>query len=187
MIAVASSERFKGGQRIEFLCGGRALTRFGAWREAIGASVQLLSVLSADLPAAIERMQAEAKEQKRAAVTMQTEIARYRAAEFADAAQTSAAGRLVLRALEADAGGLKALATAITAKPGYVAVLVSTSTPALVVVARSADVTIAASQILSTLTTAFGGRGGGKPELAQAGGLNASAQAILDAARSAIG
>jgi alanyl-tRNA synthetase len=187
MIAVASWERFKGGQRIEFLCGGRALTRFGRWRDAIGASVQLLSVLPAGLPAAIERTKADAKELKRAAAALQAEIARYRSAEFAAAAETSAAGRLVLRAVDADAGGLKAMATAIAAKPGYVAVLVSTSMPALVVVARSADVRIAASEILSALTTAFGGRGGGRPELAQAGGLNANPQAILDAARSAIG
>jgi len=187
MIAVASWERFKGGQRIEFLCGGRALTRFGAWRDTVGASVQLLSVLPAELPAAIERMQGDAKEQKRAAVALQHEIARFRAAELRASADTIAAGRLVLHALDADANGLKALATAITAQPGYVAVLVSTSTPALVVVARSADVKMAASQIVSALTTAFGGRGGGKPELAQAGGLSADARAILDAAKRAIG
>jgi alanyl-tRNA synthetase len=187
VIAVASWERFKGGQRLEFLCGGRALTRFGAWREAVGESVRLLSVLPAELPAAIGRMQAEAKDQKRTALALQIEIARYRAEELAAAAETTAAGRLALRAVDADANGLKALATAITAKPGYIAVLVSISTPALVVVSRSADLTIAASQIVSALTLAFGGRGGGKPDLAQAGGLNADPQTIIDAARAAIG
>ena len=36
--------------------------------------------------------------------------------------------------------------------------------------------------MLATLTARFGGRGGGKPELAQAGGLDAAAEDILAAA-----
>src|SRR5262249_44364733 len=44
VIAVAGSERFKGGQRLAFLCGGRALRRFGAMRDVLTASVRLLSV-----------------------------------------------------------------------------------------------------------------------------------------------
>jgi alanyl-tRNA synthetase len=61
-------------------------------------------------------------------------------------------------------------------------VLVSTSSPALAVVARSSDVSIAAQQVLSALVAKFGGRGGGKPELAQGGGLAGPAGAILQAA-----
>ena len=51
VIAVAAWERFKGGQRVEFLCGGRALARLSrrcATRST--ASVQLLSVLPEELP-----------------------------------------------------------------------------------------------------------------------------------------
>ena len=169
-IAVVSWERFKGGQRLEFLCGGRVIARMGAWRDAITASTRLLSVLPAELPSAIERLQGEAKEQKRTLSGLQSELARYRAEELA---ATATAG-LVLRSVDADANGLKALASALTLKPGYTVVLVSASRPALVVVARSADVTVSAQQVIAALTAKFGGRGGGKPELAQAGGLDAS-------------
>ncbi len=65
-IAVASWERFKGGQRLEFLCGGRALAGYRTLRDAMTASVRLLSVLPVELPAAIERLQADARDQKRA-------------------------------------------------------------------------------------------------------------------------
>jgi alanyl-tRNA synthetase len=184
IIAVASWERFKGGQRIEFLCGGRALNGYRGLRDAVTASVRLLSVLPEELPNAIERMQGDAKEQKRSLVALQTELARFRADELAASAEPSAAGRLVLRAIDADANGLKTLAAAVVARPGHLVVLVSTSTPALVVVARSADMKASAQQLLATLIAKFGGRGGGKPELAQGGGLNASADAILEAARS---
>src|SRR6202040_1971850 len=56
MIALLSWERFKGGQRLEFLCGGRALGRFRSLRDTVSASVRLLSALPGDVPAAIEKM-----------------------------------------------------------------------------------------------------------------------------------
>ena len=183
VIAVASWERFKGGQRLEFLCGGRALGRFRSMRDTLAASVRLLSVQAEDLPASIDRLQSDSKEQKRSLIAMQNDLACYRAEELAAGAVAIAVGRLVLRAVDADANGLKTLASAITAQPGFVVVLSSTSRPALVVVARSAGVPVAAQHVLSALTGAFGGRGGGKPEMAQGGGLDAAPEAILEAAR----
>jgi len=193
VIAVAGWERFKGGQRIEFACGGRALNAFRSLRDAVGAGVRLLSVLPEELPGSIERLQAELKEQKRATIALQNDLARYRAEEIAASAEpvrlrpdTPADYRLVARAVDADANGLKALAAAVTAAPGFVVVLVSTSTPALAVVARSRDVDVSAQKVLATLIATFGGRGGGRPEAAQGGGLAAEPDAILRAARAAI-
>ena len=183
VIAVASWERFKGGQRLEFLCGGRALNGYRALRDATTASVRLLSVLPEDLPAAIERMQGEAKEQKRSIVALQGELAGYHAEELAAGAEQVSTFRLVARAIDADANGLKALASAIASKPGYLVALVSTSTPALAVIARSADVSVSAQQLLASLMATFGGRVGGRPEMAQGGGLAAPADTILAAIR----
>jgi alanyl-tRNA synthetase len=184
IIAVASWERFKGGQRIEFLCGTRALGRFRSQRTAITAGVRLLSVLPEELPASIERLQADAKEQKRSLAALQTELARYRADELAATAETIPSGaRLVRQTVDADANGLKSLAMSIAKKPGYIVVLTSTSKPALVIVARSPDVDVAASRIVAGLIAAFGGRGGGKPDIAQGGGLEGNSDSILDRAR----
>ena len=138
------------------------------------------------MPAAIEKMQAEAKEQKRTIAALQSDLVRYRSAELASGAEVTSAGRLVIRALDADAAGLKALATAVTATSGYVVALVSTTHPALVVVARSGDRSVAANAVLASLTARFGGRGGGRPELAQGGGLDAATEVILEVARLAI-
>jgi alanyl-tRNA synthetase len=186
IIAIGSWERFKGGQRIEFRCGGRALDRLRSLRDTVAAAMRLLSVTAEELPEAIERFQAEARDQKRTVTALQTELARHRAAELAASGEVTARGRLVLRAMDADGNSLKSLAAAITVAPGFVAVLVSTSTPSLAVVARSADVAVPANQVLAALTARFGGRGGGKPELAQGGGLSGSPQDILDAAKAAI-
>jgi alanyl-tRNA synthetase len=183
IIAVAASERFKGGQRLEFLCGGRVLTRFRALRDVTAAGVRLLSALPADLPGAIERLQTDLKDQKRALSALQSDLARYQAREFAATADTFPGGRLVLQAVDADAQGLKSLASAITSSAGFAVVLVSRSSPALVVAARSADLGSSSNEIVTALTKRFGGRGGGKPDLAQGGGLTAPAGEILAEAR----
>jgi alanyl-tRNA synthetase len=183
VIAIAGWERFKGGQRIEFLCGGRALRRFRLLRDTVTAGVRLVSVLPGELPGAIERMQAEAKEQQRAIAALHGELARFRADTLAADAEMVGGYRLVVQTMDADAGGLKSLAMAVIARPGFAVVLASPSRPALVVVARSPDVALAAQEVLATLTAQFGGRGGGKPELAQGGGLDAEPAAVLDAAR----
>jgi alanyl-tRNA synthetase len=183
IIAVASWERFKGGQRLEFLCGGRALGRWRAFRDTIASSVRLLSVLPEEIPATVERMQGDAREQKRAAAALQTELAKFRARQLAEAAESIGGTAAVLRAVDADANGLKALATAVAAASHTVVVLVSTTRPALVVAARSSDAAVSAQQIIATLTGKFGGRGGGKAELAQAGGVDAAPEEILAAAR----
>src|SRR5437899_5133331 len=186
VIAIASWDRFKGGQRIEFLCGGRALGRFRSLRDTSAAAMRLLSVSADELPPAVERLQAEAKEHRHAIVGLQNELARYRADELAASAESTDRGRIVLRAIDSDANGLKSLAMAIAARRGHAAVLASTSTPALVVVARASDVKLEANAVVAALTSRFGGRGGGKPELAQGGGLNGTSDAILTAARGAV-
>ena len=192
VIAIAATERFKGGARIEFLCGGRALGRFRVLRDAVSASTRLLSVTPAELAPTIERLQGEAKEQKRASTALQVELAKYRADELAAESQTVQLGsgssvRMLARAIDGDANALKSLAVAITARPGFIVVLVSTTAPALVVVARSADVAgVSAQQVLARLIEQFGGRGGGKAELAQGGGLNGSADAILQTSKTVL-
>jgi alanyl-tRNA synthetase len=183
IIAIGAVERFKGGQRVEFFCGGRALDRFRSMQDTLGGAVRLLSVLPGDLPGAIERLQADAREGQRALTALQQDLSRYRAEELAASPEQTPAGRLVLRSVDADAIGLKSLASAIVSRPGFVVVLVAAARPTLVVVARSQDGSVAANQLVAALTAKFGGRGGGKPDLAQAGGLDASADEILAAAR----
>jgi alanyl-tRNA synthetase len=186
VIAIGAVERFKGGQRVEFMCGGRAAGRFRSMRDTLGAAVRLLSVLPHEVPDGIERLQAETRERQRSLTALEQELARYRAADLAANAEETTTGKAVLAAVDNDANGLKSLASSIVSRPGFVVVLVSTSRPAVVVAARSQDVSIAANQVIAGLTARFGGRGGGRPELAQAGGLDAPAEAILESARALI-
>jgi alanyl-tRNA synthetase len=63
---------------------------------------------------------------------------------------------------------------------------VTAAQPVSIVVACSPTVSIDANAVLQQLTHRFGGRGGGKPGLAQGGGLAAPAQEIVAAARTLI-
>jgi len=186
VIAVSRWERFKGGQRLEFVCGGRALRAYRLLRDATASSTKLLSVLPAEVPAAIERLLGDVKDQSRARSALQLELAQYRADELAANAELIGSTRVVLSIVDADANALKTIAGAIAARPGHIAVAVSKSTPALVVVARGEGVTASAQQVIAALIARFGGRGGGRPELAQAGGLAGSADEIVAAARAIV-
>lgn len=183
LIAVPSWERFKGGTRVEFACGGRALELCRTLRDQVAAATRLLSVSGAELPDAVERLQQEAKEQRRVVKGLQEQLAVHEARRLAAGARTVGANRLVVEALDGwDAAGLKALAQAVALEPAHAAVLFSRSVPALAVIARAPDATLDARQLLSVLTARFGGKGGGRPEMAQGGGLNAPAADLVAAA-----
>ena len=183
IIAVAGWERFKGATRLTFVCGGRVLRAFGALRETVTASTRSLSVLPGELPAAIERLQAEIKEAGRAIRRLDEELAGFRAADFREKAETIGPHRGVLRALpEEDAAAMKTLAMAIVSEPGFLVVFAGQGRPTPVVIARSADVAIDAGGWIKRAASELGGRGGGRAEQAQ-GGIDASADRVLDFAR----
>jgi len=186
MIAVAGAEKFKGGTRITFACGRRALRLLRTLRESVAGSVRALSVLPQELPAAIERMQVDARDLRKTIKRFQETLAGHEAARLMGSAKADgpAGARVVVEALEGwDANGLKAIASAITAGSHVAAALFSTTSPFAVVIARSADVPVDANAILRALTERFGGRGGGKPDLAQGGGLTGDAAEIRRAAQ----
>lgn len=187
-IAVHSWERFRGGTRIEFLCGGRALAGYRRLRDTVAASVRLVSVLPSELPAGIDRLQAEGKEARRRIKDLQSRLAVFEGSALADRAVAQGALRVTAAALEGwDPNGLKTIASAVVERPGHVAALLGTPAPYAIVVARSADVAVDCSVILKRLTAEFGGKGGGRPELAQGGGLQGDAGAILAAATLSFG
>ena len=183
-IVVSATERFRGGSRVTFLCGGRALRGYRGLRDAVAASVRALSVLPADLPAAIERMQADAKELRRLVKDYQSKVAAQEADTLADSAVTAGSVKLVATALNGwDAAGLKTIAARIAERSGHVAVLISESAPAAVVIARAAGLPHDAGALLRTIVNRHGGKGGGRPELAQGGGVTAPAAEVLATAR----
>ncbi len=184
IIAITGWEKFRGGTRVEFLCGGRGLARLRSWRDAFAATQKHLSVPAEELAAAVERLQNEGKLQQRTLRGMQERLAVHEAQSLL-ARGRNVGGRIVIaESIDGwDAQGLKVMAVAAAAaEPRAAIALFTTSTPALAVIARGASGGIDAGGVLKALSARFGGKGGGKPDLAQGGGLTATAADLVAAA-----
>jgi alanyl-tRNA synthetase len=183
MIGVGGSEKYKGGVRIEFVCGTRALRAYAAARETIAGCVRQLSVLPSELPDALGRLQSDLRDLQKANKGLQGKLAGFEAQALVGLAAPVGPWRVIAETSEWDAGGLKMLAMSAAATPGVIAVLFNPA-GGLIAVARAADVRFDAAAAITSLVGEFGGRGGGRPELAQAGGL--SGAAVLERARELI-
>ena len=182
-ISIASAERFRGGTRIEFTCGVRTLRGDRVLRESVSAAARLLSTSVAEVPAAVERLLAEGRQARRQINELRDQLAVLEAERLAGASSPIAGASVAIAALDSwDAAGLKAIASGIVRRPGHAAVLVG-GAPLAVVVARAGDVSLDASAIVKQLIARFGGKGGGRPEMAQAGGLEGNPADVAEFAR----
>ncbi len=185
VVVVAGWERFKGGSRIEFVCGGRALASHARLRDQITALVRQSTVAPHELAGAFERLQTDNRSAQKTIRALQEELATHLASTLVASAEDVGQFRRVLVEQNGwDAVALKSLALALASHPGIVAVVTGSGTPAPLVVARAADVTFDAGACVKQITAALGGRGGGRSELAQ--GAAADASAILVFARASV-
>jgi alanyl-tRNA synthetase len=187
IVAVSGFERFKGGLRVEFVCGHRALTAYRALKASVAGGVRVLSVLPDELPAAIERLQAANKSQQKTQDALYDRLAIHEASSLAAVGERIGGLTVVAAAVTGwDVNGLKKLAAAIVTRPATIAVLLTSEVPSPIVVARSQDVTLDAGVVLRSVLDRFGGKGGGKGALAQGGGLTGNPDEVLAAARGQI-
>jgi alanyl-tRNA synthetase len=190
VIAIAGWERFKGGSRIQFLCGGRGLARFREWRDAFAATGRHLSVPPAELAAAVEKLQIETKTLQKTLRAQQEQLAVHEARALVSRARPVSTRLVLVDVVDGrDAPALKALASAATAaEPRLAVALFNTATPPVAIIAAGAGAGVDAAAVLKTLATQYGGKGGGRPELAQGGGfVKGTAADLLAAAAAALG
>ena len=153
----------------------------------MAGSVRALSVLPADLPAAIERLQADGKDLRKQIKDFQSKLAVQEADALADAADAGRAreARLVAASLAGLGRGRteddrRAHRRASRVTSSF---LVGEPAPAAIVVARSAGLPHDAGAAPRQLVERHGGKGGGRPEFAQGGGVTSPASDVLQSAR----
>ena len=136
-------------------------------------------VSSADeLPAAIGRLQDDNKAQRLVVRAQQEKLAQSEAEALRARGESIGGVTLVATHMPGwDAAGIKLLASSLTARPGVAAVLVGDGTPTPVVVARSDDGAVDSSAVLRGVLERLGGKGGGKPGLAQ-GAVSAAPEEV---------
>lgn len=187
-------EKVKQGQRVEFVCGLRAMRAsrrdFRRLTEAAGH----LSVGLEEVPEAIARLQSDAKQAAKQTLRLTNDLAQYQAAELVRQRPVQAGVRLVSLQLTAasqtDAAYAKLLASKVAAQAEKTIALISwqpAADPATVVLARSGDLTLDCGTLLRETVAAHGGRGGGSKDMAQgsvpAEKLETVLQTLADACR----
>jgi len=163
-------EKVSRGMRVSFVCGQRAAAAARHDFAILSQTAGLLSIRSADIPAAIERMRAETKLAEKERLRLREELAGYHAVRLVVEEQIRGGLRLVSRSFEdRDPEYIRILASSLTASaPRTVAVLVSEENwPARLVVAKSGDINLHCGDLLRETLAAFGLRGGGSAEFAQ--------------------
>ncbi len=188
LVKVTRWARRSGDVRVEFLCGRRSLRDYRAKNETAVALATALAVRDAEVREAVERRLREADETRKHAEQLRNRLLDYEASELSRTSETVGAAALVVALLEGRSGEeLKHLAGRIAAGPGRVALLGATGEKAALVFARSEDVGLDASALLRQAVGPFGGRGGGRPNLAQGGVPDgANVRAALDEAARAV-
>ncbi|AMY07471.1 Alanine--tRNA ligase [Luteitalea pratensis] len=177
LIAIRGTERFRGGTRVTFLAGRRALESYRALRDTADAAARTLSVAAADVPDALMRLREDLKQEQRRAMEAIERVTVLQAESLASGVDAS--GLLVAELPAADALALRVSASQLVAVAGRVVALISGSSPHALVIARSADrADVDAGALVRQICAAHGGKGGGRPDLAQAGGVDVTVEAL---------
>jgi alanyl-tRNA synthetase len=188
LLKITRYERRGGETRIEFLCGGRALRDYAAKNAMLMGLATEFTVGHWELAGAVHRLSGDLQETRRELRRAREALIDAEAAALWHQAEPStlpaapARGREAYRLVKANLTGrspddLKRLAQRLIAYPHTVALLGSGQQPGEIghfVFARSSDLDAHMGVLVRQACELIGGRGGGRPELAQGGGPDGS-------------
>jgi len=168
-----------GIRRIEGITGAAALARFRADENLLDEIQQDYKVARQEIPALIEKLQEQARDLQRQALDLKAQSARAGIGDILSRVKEIHGVKVLAATVPSvDRSGLRNLADELKQKIGSGIVILGTAQEdkvALVVMATS-DVCqkAPAGQIIKLIAPLVGGAGGGKPELAEAGGKDIS-------------
>jgi alanyl-tRNA synthetase len=175
MIFILGFERYKGGTRVEFVAGYRALISFVKNSDLVRKLGKIYSAAIDNLPAISERLLQEKSDLLRENERLRGQVLEMETAELIVNAKMTGPYCVIRKIFpQRNLESLKVLAQKLTSRPGVVTILGNVSQ---LVAARSKDVGGDCNRGIKKITANFGGKGGGQPELAQAGGLPADSLA----------
>ncbi len=180
IIKVLKLERSAPETRVEFRCGLRALEDYRQKNALTNQLAAEFTVGTWELDQAVTRLRTELQETRSALRDAQTRLLDHEADELLAAAHVHGDVRIA-RAVFAtrDAADLRALAGRLTGIPSAVALLGTAGEKSQLVLARSADLPYDMRSVLKQSLAVLGSdRGGGRPEFAQGGGVEATVDSI---------
>ncbi len=184
MVKVTGLERYKGGVRVAFLCGARALRDYRRTLRLLGEVSAGLTVGQDEVPAAVSRLQGEAQETRRALSRAQAALIDAEADRFwAESPEVQGGRRVVACWTGRPFAEVQTMAARLREHPRTLILLATLEGPAArLLFARSDDwAVVDAAALLKALLAKWGGRGGGSATMAQGGIPEIAPEALLAA------
>jgi alanyl-tRNA synthetase len=182
-------EKVKQGLRVEFVCGLRAARAARNDFNRLTEAARQLSVGFEEVPQAIQRLQADAKQAAKHTLKLTNELAQYQAAELIAQTPTKRGLRLIQLQLTAanqvDASYAKMLASKIASQAEQTVAILGwkpddVAIPATVIISRSSGLELDCGTVLRSTLATHGGRGGGSKEMAQGSVVMEKLQVTID-------
>ncbi len=174
-IHIRGWERRRGQVRVEFLCGWRALHDYRTENVTCQDLANRFSVGIGELPLAFSRLTEAEQTARQQMESLRKRLLDYELPHLADEAVQVGGVRVLCRLLEGyDAGNMRYLAQNLIREPGRAVLLAVVEPTPQLCFARSEDTPLDMVQLFREVVTPYGGRGGGRPHVAQGGGIPAA-------------
>ncbi|MBI4364874.1 MAG: hypothetical protein HY568_05530, partial [Candidatus Latescibacteria bacterium] len=184
IITILSTERYKGGTRVSFVCGGRALRRQRERGRLLREICLEFTAGESDLPRAVARLKEDRERADRRLKLLLNEALQHEANKLVSDAPRGLHGPVVARHFpEREASEVGLLASFIAGLGGIALLAAGEETPRAHFSAPAG--TMAMGTLLGRVCREFGGKGGGRPESAQGAIPRQSLTAALQAAEAA--
>lgn len=168
-LKVTANEHYKGGERLTFACGGRALAHAQRMQIIADELARSFSCKVEDVLPAVEKQQQELSAAKREAKAAYAKLNGYIASELLQKASVIKGKRVVARYLsDIPAAQLRPLALALCEREKALALLVAPNADtASYVLCCSEGIGLDMGELAQAVNAAVSGRGGGRGTLAQ--------------------
>lgn len=174
--------------RVEFRCGGRALLDYRQKHALVSQLAADLTTGYADIPALLQKLRDENKSLQRELRTVRASLLEHEAEQLWKAASQAGRYTLILQAFEnREVAEVRQIVQYLIAHPATVALCGAAGEKAQLILGRSDDLPYdMVPALMRGLAIWNVDRGGGRPSLAQGGGVVASVQDVQAALNAAI-
>lgn len=167
-VFVADASSYKGGTRITFFCGERALKLHRAQHDDLDALARRFSCQREAVAGAVKKLSDDYGTLKKSERELAKSLNGYMAAEFIQGASVAGKYHVVAQLTSGiDAARLKDLAQACSAEKTLALLLSESEGRLLYVLSSGAGFPLDVSELMPAVNAALGGKGGGRGTLAQ--------------------
>lgn len=165
-VKIVSAVAYKGGMRMTFLCGGRALKHFQRLQATVDAIARKFSTAGEEVLSAVEKQEAELKAVKKEKADLTAKLEEYLTAELKAQAEDVKGKKLLVRLTDTDPKRLRPLALSTLPERGLTLLLAEKAGQVTYVLCQN-GLKLDMGEVIPAVNLALGGKGGGRGTLAQ--------------------